>query len=113
MTDSVCILGSTGSIGTQALDVARTLGIRVTALAAGKRDAELEEQCREFRPQTVYIDESRYASLKTRLADTDVRVVTGETELSALAAEDPAPVVLNALTGILGLRPTLAAIDAG
>lgn len=113
MTDSVCILGSTGSIGTQALDVARTLGLRVTALAAGKRDAELEKQCREFRPQTVYIDESRYASLKTRLADTDVRVVTGETELSALAAEDASPVVLNALTGILGLRPTLAAIDAG
>lgn len=113
MTDSVCILGSTGSIGTQALDVARRLGLRVTALAAGKRDAELEAQCREFRPQTVYIDESRYASLKTRLADTDVRVVTGETELSALAAEDASPVVLNALTGILGLRPTLAAIDAG
>ncbi len=113
MTDSVCILGSTGSIGTQALDVARTLGLRVTALAAGKRDAELEKQCREFRPQTVYIDESRYASLKTRLADTDVRVVTGETELSALAAEDPSPVVLNALTGIFGLRPTLSAIDAG
>ncbi len=113
MTDSVCILGSTGSIGTQALDVARTLGLRVTALAAGKRDEELEAQCREFRPQTVYIDESRYASLKTRLADTDVRVVTGETELSALAAEDASPVVLNALTGILGLRPTLAAIEAG
>lgn len=113
MTDSVCILGSTGSIGTQALDVARTLGLRVTALAAGKRDAELEKQCREFRPRTVYIDESRYASLKTRLADTDVRVVTGETELSALAAEDPSPVVLNALTGILGLRPTLSAIEAG
>lgn len=113
MVNSVCILGSTGSIGTQALDVARTLGIRVTALAAGKREKELEAQCRAFRPQTVYIDESCYSSLRVRLADLEICVVTGREALSALAAEDPSPVVVNALTGILGLRPTLAAVEAG
>lgn len=113
MVNSVCILGSTGSIGTQALDVARTLGIRVTALAAGKREKELEAQCRAFRPQTVYIDESCYSSLRVRLADLEIRVVTGREALSALAAEDDSPTVVNALTGILGLRPTLAAVEAG
>lgn len=113
MVPSVCILGSTGSIGTQALDVARRLGIRVTALAAGKREKELEDQCRAFCPGTVYIDESCYSSLRVRLADTSIRVVTGREALSALAAEDPSPMVVNALTGILGLRPTLAAVEAG
>ena len=113
MVHSVCILGSTGSIGTQALDVAGRLGIRVTSLAAGRREKELEKQCRAFGPETVYIDESCYSSLRVRLADTSVRVVTGREALSALAAEDPSPVVVNALTGILGLRPTLAAVEAG
>lgn len=113
MVNSVCILGSTGSIGTQALDVASRLGIRITALAAGRREKELEAQCRAFSPQTVYIDESCYSSLRVRLADTPIRVVTGREALSALAAEDPSPVVVNALTGILGLRPTLAAVEAG
>lgn len=113
MVHSVSILGSTGSIGTQALDVASRLGIRVTALAAGKREKELESQCRAVCPQTVYIDESCYSSLCVRLADTPIRVVTGREALSALAAEDPSPVVVNALTGILGLRPTLAAVEAG
>lgn len=113
MVNSVCILGSTGSIGTQALDVASRLDLRVTALAAGRREKELEAQCRAFSPQTVYIDESCYSSLRTRLADTPIRVVTGREALSALAAEDPSPMVVNALTGILGLRPTLAAVEAG
>lgn len=113
MVTSVCILGSTGSIGTQALDVARMHGMRVTALAAGRREQELEAQCREFHPQTVYIDESCYSSLRVRLADTGIRIVTGREALSALAAEDPSPTVVNALTGILGLRPTLAAVEAG
>lgn len=113
MVELVSILGSTGSIGTQALDVARRLGIRVDALAAGTSEELLEQQCREFRPRTVYIGEERYASLRTRLADTAVRVVTGQDALIALAAESQAPTVVNALTGILGLLPTLAAIDAG
>lgn len=113
MTNSICILGSTGSIGTQALDVARKHHIRVTALAAGKREKDLERQAREFLPETVYIDKERYSSLKTLLADTGIRVVSGEEALSALAYKDSSDTVVNALTGILGLRPTLAAIESG
>lgn len=113
MTSSICILGSTGSIGTQSLDVARKHNIPVTALAAGTREKELERQAREFLPATVYIDKSRYASLKTLLADTDIRIISGEEGLCELAATDSSPTVVNALTGILGLRPTLAAVEAG
>ncbi|MBO5734581.1 MAG: 1-deoxy-D-xylulose-5-phosphate reductoisomerase [Clostridia bacterium] len=113
MTTSICILGSTGSIGTQALDVARKHHIPVTALAAGTREIELERQAREFLPAAVYIDDSRYASLKTRLADTDIRVISGKEGLTELAATDPSPTVVNALTGILGFLPTLSAVEAG
>lgn len=113
MVTSICVLGSTGSIGTQALDVARKHGIRVTSLAAGTREQELERQAREFLPETVYIDSSHYTSVKTRLADTDIRIVSGKEGLSELAHNDPSGTVVNALTGILGLNPTLAAIDGG
>jgi 1-deoxy-D-xylulose-5-phosphate reductoisomerase len=113
MTSSICILGSTGSIGTQALDVARKHHIPVTALAAGTREETLERQAREFLPAAVYIDDSRYASLKTRLADTDIRVLSGREGLTELAATDPSPTVVNALTGILGFLPTLSAVEAG
>ncbi|MBQ1255445.1 MAG: 1-deoxy-D-xylulose-5-phosphate reductoisomerase [Clostridia bacterium] len=113
MTSSICILGSTGSIGTQALDVARKHHIPVTALAAGTREETLERQAREFLPAAVYIDDSRYASLKTRLADTDIRVISGREGLTELAATDPSPTVVNALTGILGFLPTLSAVEAG
>lgn len=113
MVEMVSVLGSTGSIGTQTLDVARRLGIRVDALAAGSNEQLLEEQCREFHPKTVYIEEGHFSSLRTRLRDTSVRVVTGREALCALAAESDAPTVVNALTGILGLLPTLHAIDAG
>ena len=113
MTSSICILGSTGSIGTQALDVARKHHIPVTALAAGTREETLERQAREFLPAAVYIDDSRYASLKTRLADTDIRVISGREGLTELVATDPSPTVVNALTGILGFLPTLSAVEAG
>lgn len=113
MTSSICILGSTGSIGTQALDVARKHHIPVTALAAGTREETLERQAREFLPAAVYIDDSRYASLKTRLADTDIRVISGREGLTELAAMDTSPTVVNALTGILGFLPTLSAVEAG
>ena len=113
MTSSICILGSTGSIGTQALDVARKHHIPVTALAAGTREETLERQAREFLPAAVYIDDSRYASLKTRLADTDIRVISGREGLTELAATDTSPTVVNALTGILGFLPTLSAVEAG
>ena len=113
MTSSICILGSTGSIGTQALDVARKHHIPVTALAAGTREEQLERQAREFLPAAVYIDDSRYASLKARLADTSIRVLSGREGLTELAATDTSPTVVNALTGILGFLPTLSAVEAG
>ena len=113
MTSSICILGSTGSIGTQSLDVARKHHIPVTALAAGTREETLERQAREFLPAAVYIDKSRYNSLKTRLADTSIRILSGDEGLTELAATDSSPTVVNALTGILGLKPTLSALEAG
>lgn len=113
MTSSICILGSTGSIGTQSLDVARKHHIPVTALAAGTREETLERQAREFLPAAVYIDKSYYSSLKTRLGDTSIRILSGDEGLAELAATDTSPTVVNALTGILGLKPTLSALEAG
>ena len=113
MRSSICLLGSTGSIGTQTLDVASALGIRVDALAAGSRVRELEDQCRAFSPRLAYVGEAGYQDLKARLADTAVRVLTGEDGLCELVSETDAPVVVNALSGMLGLRPTLAALEAG
>ncbi len=113
MIQSVCLLGSTGSIGTQTLDVVRKLGIRVSGLAAGTRVRELEEQCRIFHPEFVYVPETGYKDLYTRLMDTDIRILSGEDGLCRLAAETDADCVVNALSGMLGLRPTLAALRAG
>lgn len=109
----LCILGSTGSIGTQALDVAAMHNIRVGALAAGNNCSLLEQQCRRFKPQYAYIGEKHYNSLKTALADTDTRVVTGNDVLDSFGADTECDTVLNALTGIRGLRPTVSALKAG
>lgn len=110
----IALLGSTGSIGTQSLEVCRDLGYGVTALAANRNTALLAKQAREFMPQIVCIyDESRYAALKTALADTDIRVVSGMDGLLEAAAGTDAPVTLNSVVGMIGLRPTLAAIEAG
>ena len=107
------ILGSTGSIGTQALEVCEAHGFSVMGLAAYSNEALLEEQTRRFRPQLVCIfDESRYHSLKARVADLPVRVVTGIGGLCEAASLAEADMVLNAVSGMIGLRPTLAAIDA-
>ena len=108
----LCILGSTGSIGTQALEVAELYNIEIGALAAGSNARLLEEQCRKFKPKYAYIGEKHYNALKTALADTPVKVVTGEDTLNAFGAETECDTVLNALTGIRGLRPTVAALKA-
>lgn len=108
----LCILGSTGSIGTQALEVAELYNIEIGALAAGSNVRLLEEQCRKFRPKYAYIGEKYYNELKTALSDTDVKVVTGEETLNAFGAETECDTMLNALTGIRGLRPTVAALKA-
>lgn len=106
------ILGSTGSIGVQALEVAERNGYKVTALAAGKNTELLEKQARKFKPDIVAVSEKRAANdLKIRLADTDVKVLSGEDGVCA-AAQYEGDIVLNAIVGIAGLKPTLAAIDA-
>lgn len=106
------ILGSTGSIGVQALEVAERNGYKVTALAAGKNTDLLEKQARKFKPDIVAVSETQAAQdLKTRLADTDIKVLSGEEGICA-AAQYEGDIVLNAIVGIAGLKPTLAAITA-
>lgn len=107
------ILGSTGSIGTQALEVCEAHGFPVKGLAAYGNETLLEEQTRRFQPNLVCIfDEGRYQSFKARVADLPVRVVTGIEGLCEAASMEDADMVLNAVSGMIGLRPTLAAIDA-
>ncbi len=107
------ILGSTGSIGTQTLDVCRKLGFKVEALAAGSNFELLEQQAREFSPKLVAMyDENAARRLSIALSDTDITVLSGEQGVLEAARID-CDVVLNAVTGIAGLRPTIAAIEAG
>lgn len=109
----LCILGSTGSIGTQALDVAALHDIKIGALAAGSNVKLLESQCRRFKPEYAFIGEKHYPALKTALADTSVKLLTGDNALDCFGAETGCDTVLNALTGIRGLRPTVSALKAG
>ena len=109
------ILGSTGSIGTQALDIVRANPNKytVTALAAGSNVDLIEKQAREFKPQVVALfSKDAAADLKVRLADTNIKVLSGSDGVCETAAGN-GDMVLNAIVGIAGLRPTLAAIDAG
>lgn len=110
---TIAVLGATGSIGTQTLDVARRSGIRVTSLSAQNNVRALAALCREFRPQSACIGEEHYAELRLMLADTDIKIYAGAEGLAELAANDPAPTLVNALMGLSGLLPTLAAARAG
>ncbi len=106
-------MGSTGSIGTQTLDVVRGLNLRVCALAANANTALLENQIREFKPQLVAVfDLNAAKKLKLAVADTPVRVVQGMEGLCEAAAISEADVILNSVVGMVGLTPTLAAIAA-
>lgn len=107
------ILGSTGSIGTQALEVAKRDGYNVVALAAGGNIELLEKQAREFKVKAVAVfNEQKANNLKIKLRDTDIKVLSGEDGICTLAGMD-CDIVLNSIVGIAGLRPTLAAINAG
>ena len=110
---NIALLGSTGSIGTQTLDVCRMHGIRPIALCAAKNTELLEKQAREFMPEAVCIyDENRYSDMKQRLSDTYIKVLCGMDglcEVSSLKTD----AVVNSVVGMVGLRPTLAALDAG
>ena len=108
------ILGSTGSIGTQALEVVDRLGYAVSALAAGSNDRLLEDQIRRFRPKAAAVfDEKAAAALRVRTRDLSVRILSGMDGLCELAALEEADLVLNAVVGMVGLLPTLSAIEAG
>lgn len=113
MSKTVTVLGSTGSIGTQALEVIEMQGYEVKALTASVRVDEIEKQIRKFKPSyAAMVDEKAAQELKIRVADTDTKVLSGlqgVCECASLGAD----YVLNSIVGMAGLEPTLAAIDAG
>ena len=114
MTKNLCILGSTGSIGTQTLDVVRKLGIKVSALTAATDVDTIEAQIREFKPElAVMYDENAAKDLRSRIADTSTKVKSGMEGLMEAAVIENADTVLNSVVGMVGLKPTLAAINAG
>ena len=112
MTHCISILGSTGSIGMQTLDVVDALGIRVAALAAGRNVDRIEQQPRKYLPRLVVLyDEAAAGVLRERLRGLDVEVRSGMDGLLAAAQIEEADTVLTAVVGMVGLRPTLAAIE--
>lgn len=112
---NIAILGSTGSIGTQTLDVARKNNdLRVVAVSAGKSVEKLEAQIREFHPVLAAVwDEKAAEDLKIRIADTSTRVVSGMDGLLELAAMPESDILVTAIVGMIGIRPTMEGIRAG
>lgn len=112
----LCILGSTGSIGTQTLDVVERYreDFEVVALAAGSSVEKMEKQIRQFRPKYICMgDEKAAADLKARIKDIPVSVLSGMGGLIEIASEPTVDIVVTAVVGMMGIRPTLAAIEAG
>ena len=110
----IAILGSTGSIGTQTVDILPSIDAEVVALTTNRRINLLEEQARALHPKMVCaMDENAAKELKIKLADTDIAVLTGMDGLIACAAESGADIVVTAVVGMVGLLPTMAAIKAG
>ena len=113
MKKAITVLGSTGSIGVQSLDVARKQGFRVRALTAGRNAEALERQIREFRPALAAMaDEDAAKELKARVADTGTKVLAGREGLLACASAPEADVVVDAIVGLAGLEPALCAVEA-
>lgn len=114
MCKKISILGSTGSIGVQSLEVCEKHGFDVVALAAHSSIDLLEQQTRKFKPSYVCVfDENKYAELKSRLADMQVKLLCGMDGLCTVAALEENDIVLNSVVGMVGLLPTLTAIEAG
>lgn len=110
----ISLLGSTGSIGTQSLDVISACGMTVAALTANRDVERMEEQARQFKPElVVMMDSDAAAELRVRLADTDIRVASGPEGLEEAASLPSADTVITAVVGMVGLKPTLAAIAQG
>ena len=113
MVNAISILGCTGSIGRQTAAVAEHTGIRVAALTANRKIDLLEQQARKFKPEFVVVyDEEAAKAFKLAVADTDIRVGSGMEGLIEAATLDSADCVVTAVSGAVGLKPTLAAIDA-
>ena len=113
MIQTISILGSTGSIGTQTLDVVDKLGLRVCALTAANNIELLEKQIRKYKPRlAVVFNEDKAAELRHTIKDTDTRVLAGMDGLIEAATAKEADLVLNAVVGMVGLRPTIAAAQA-
>ena len=114
MTKTIALLGSTGSIGRQTLEVARELGLTVAALTAHTNIDLLEQQARQFRPRLAAVyDPDAACVLRERLADTNIEVLAGEEGLLAAATAEEADTLVTAVMGSVGLAPTLAAIRQG
>lgn len=114
MNKTVSILGSTGSIGTQSLEVCEKHDLKVTALAANSNTELLEQQARKFAPECICIySESKFSEMKSRLADTGIKVLCGMDGLCEIAALPQSDIVLNSVVGMVGLLPTLVAINSG
>lgn len=114
MTEKVAILGSTGSVGKSALEVCKSLNIKVEGLSANSDIKTLEEQIRLFSPKYCAVtDEKAAAELKIKVADTPVKIISGKYSSADLAEECSCDTVLNSVSGIAGLRPTLSALKSG
>jgi len=114
MNTTIAVLGATGSVGAQALDVARARGYRVDLITAARSVKDTERLAREFLPRTVAMaDESAAVSLKCALADTGIKVYSGTEGVASAIKESSAEVVVNSILGGAGLLPTIAAIDSG
>lgn len=114
MSNCISLLGSTGSIGRQSLEVIAACGMTVASLTANRDVERMEAQCRQFRPRlAVMMDPAATADLRTRLADTSIRVASGPEGLVEAATLEEADTVLTAVVGMVGLVPTLAAVRQG
>lgn len=112
MTRTIALLGSTGSIGRQTLEVARELNLKVAALTANSSVELMERQAREFSPRLVVLyDETAAKELRLRLSDTNIEVMSGMEGLLSAAGVEEADTVVTAVVGMIGLKPTLAAIE--
>lgn len=113
MIKNISILGSTGSIGTQALDVVDNLGLNVSAVTAGTNIRLLEEQVRKYKPAlAVVFNESKFSEFKSNIADTNTKVSCGMDGLIQAATLNEADLVLNSVVGMVGLQPTICAANA-
>ena len=114
MNKTVSILGSTGSIGTQSLEVCEKHGFNVTALSANNNIELLEKQARKFNSKYVCIyNPEKYSQLKQNLSDTGIKILCGMEGLCEIASLPQNDIVLNSVVGMVGLLPTLTAINAG